>query len=297
MKLIIPTLAFLAIANAEGPSPRGGKNKVIRRLQKAVDASVDSEMRQIMADSGWGQMADTFIKMFMAKARQSDPATQSNLLEYVVKSMSTDSSERNLNCASATCDVPINLRGVWGYGCWCYFGDDLTQGRGNPVNPHDSACERMQQCLRCSRMDGVNGGYNCDPKTQLYSAAFFPITSTTSVGSGCSAQNPGDLCGAHICTCEMEFLNELLELIWTGYVYDPSFTHPNNPSGGTFDADANCPINNPGDTDTECCGVYPYRYPYNIFERECCNVANSSYSPFEYQCCSTGLQLISDGPC
>ena len=49
----------------------------------------------------------------------------------------------DFNCEDKECDVGLDLRGLWGYGCWCNFGGSLTNGKGTPVSKHDEACKRM----------------------------------------------------------------------------------------------------------------------------------------------------------
>jgi len=302
MKLVTSTaIVLLGLVAAQDPR-RAKKNKNAKAARDFFNAfSIDDDM-DAADQAKMSGMAQTAHDWIMHKLKNASKDERKNFSNYVAmmqedKEADVDGGVRNLNCASASCNIPLNLRGVWGYGCWCYFGNDLLKGRGTPVNPHDSACERMQQCLKCARMDGIDGGYNCDPKTALYSAAFFPVSATNTLGSGCSTQNPGNLCGSHICTCEMQFINDILDLVWQGYQYDPSFTHPNNPAGGTFDADANCAINTPIDADVECCGAYPFRYPFNSLDKDCCDSTATTYNPFESNCCTGGIQPISDGPC
>ena len=38
----------------------------------------------------------------------------------------------------------------------------------------------------------------------------------------------------------MQLFSDLLALLWSGYVYDPSFRHTNNPLGGTFNHEFEC---------------------------------------------------------
>lgn len=95
-----------------------------------------------------------------------DLAVKHNLVNSEVSGFR--STNLDYNCDDNECDVPLNLRGIWGYGCYCNFGNKLTQGKGAPVNNEDSICKRMQLCLRCAEMDGREGGYYCNARTTTY---------------------------------------------------------------------------------------------------------------------------------
>jgi hypothetical protein len=204
---------------------------------------------------------------------------------------------KGFNCEDEECDIAIDLRGIWGYGCWCHFGSKLLNGRGMPVNPHDEACKRMQLCLRCAEMDGQADNYECDPRTVSYNSTFMQSTgqndNINSFNSGCQVQNPNDLCGAHVCTCEMQLINDILDLVWQEYTHDPSPRHPQNPYGGDFDFATNC-VTDPGVTEIDCCGKYPFRYTYNSLQKSCCEPVEKLYNPFDTNCCAEGLRKIGD---
>lgn len=206
------------------------------------------------------------------------------------------------NCHDAQCDIPLSLKGIWGYGCWCHFGSHLGNGKGQPVNPHDAACRNMQQCLRCAIFDSEAGGYECDIKTTQYNSTLGQAlagqnSNPSSFNSGCAIQNPGDLCGTHVCTCEMQLVNEILDLVWTLYTHDPAPRHPSNPFGGTFDYDLNCYIIPTGPTELDCCGKYPFRYPYNKLDKECCDAVEVLYNPLDHICCDDGIHDFDVGGC
>ena len=76
--------------------------------------------------------------------------------------------DRSVNCPSGGCAIPIQLSHIWGYGCWCNFGDELLEGSYHPVNAYDEVCRNLQQCLKCAIKDAQTGDYECDPKTKGY---------------------------------------------------------------------------------------------------------------------------------
>jgi len=308
MKLILTaTLAYLVLnvhCDEDPGTPlerRGkGKNKSTNKdskRQKAVINQVINYFSDMETDDAHSAQLKKLFEDGIKKRIRDTPKNELKATEQALDALyaSIDGSARNLNCAGPNCNVPLTLSGLFGYGCWCNLGADVLQGRGQPVNPHDSACERLQSCLRCAKMDGADGGYGCDPRSITYNAAFSINTNNAQLASSCLSQNNGDFCGAHVCTCEIQFINEILDLVFQQYVYDPAFAHP--AIGGTFDADANCGNVLPGSGEIECCGGFPARYPYNINDKDCCAVDGIIFNPFEFVCCTNGVQSISNGGC
>lgn len=209
----------------------------------------------------------------------------------------------DFNCEDKECDVGLDLRGLWGYGCWCNFGGSLTNGKGTPVSKHDEACKRMQLCLRCAEIDAGDGGYECDVKNVQYNSTLGQSLSGQNLNgningfnSGCEVQNPSDPCGAHVCTCEMQLVNEILGMVWDEEAYDPIWRRPSNPLGGDFDFEANC-LSEPGVREIDCCGKYPYRYTYNTKARSCCDPVEELFNPVKDECCADGVYSIGSGAC
>merc|ERR1711981_42233 len=188
------------------------------------------------------------------------------------------------------CQSPVNLEGIWGYGCWCNFGTELLTGSYQPVNKFDAICKDLQLCLRCAKMDGDNDGYECNPKTKVYNTTFSWWPSKESLEGECSKINDGDACGTHCCSCEVDMINELISTIWAMHVYEPEFKHPQ------FDREANCPTN-PQGTLLDCCGYYPDRFPYSPVSRQCCENSQTLYNPLQKECCTGGEGVYQIGLC
>lgn len=208
------------------------------------------------------------------------------------------------NCHDNECDIPVTLKGIWGYGCWCNFGPDLMKGKGTPVNPHDKVCQDMQLCLRCAEMDAEDGSYSCNVKTQQYNSLLALgvqglADNDDSINSSCASLNAGSKCASHVCTCEIQMINDLLELVWSGYTHDITPRHPDNPYGGSFDWESECYIDPTGQIVKECCGKYPFRFPYNSLNKECCERGGDyqTYNPLDQVCCASGVKKVSNGGC
>ena len=220
--------------------------------------------------------------------------------------------------------VPIPLQAIWGYGCWCFFGDDLMKGQGQPVNQLDGYCKQMQLCLRCAEADGQQCPEDedldqeeakCDPKAKGYTSNFSKVPNQESILADCLEANPSDYCAKNVCCCEMKFIADLLSLISSFTPFDPSFGHDNG-----FDYVNNChgapapsPVNpgpnpgngnggnNPGNGNNEpktvCCGEYPDRVSYHVGNMDCCAEDNSLFNPMSHVCCANGVGVTTIGDC
>lgn len=196
-------------------------------------------------------------------------------------------------CKNEKCEVPLTLSGIWGYGCWCNFGYNLLEGQGRPVNEYDEICKKMQLCLRCAKIDGVEDNYKCNPKTQDYNADFGWMPKNEAILSDCTTNNENDVCAQHVCTCELALINDLLNVMWSGVVFDDSYKHDN---GWSPDEPGRCEKSATGDGQLKsCCGYYPERSPYGG-DIECCEESQQRFNPYIHQCCgSMGVYGIGVG--
>jgi len=196
------------------------------------------------------------------------------------------------HCPPGGCQSTFDLSGLDGYGCWCNFGAELTAGHGNPVNIFDDICKSFQLCLRCVKFDAATDNYQCDPLTYTYNSL-----NTPSFQTDCSTANPNDDCGAHLCSCNVNFIQRLFSLLWSfnpDHQYDSSYLHSNGFS--QYDKCELPPPNNSGEMD--CCGYYPDRFPYNANNqagKACCN-KHFPYSTLSQECCNDE-QVVDIGDC
>ena len=134
-----------------------------------------------------------------------------------------DSPLRSSNCPPGGCQTFFDLSAIWQYGCWCNFGDKLMQGYGVPRNPFDEVCKKLQLCLRCVKYDAKQGGFGCDPHNDEWNGLGFP-----NFYVDCTVANPNNECGEYLCSCNTQFLADLLQFLWQPDIqYDSSFLHSN----------------------------------------------------------------------
>jgi len=298
MKLILTSTPLLLKIAAEFCDVKNDNHlKIIHEIVKVQYSNCPSN------DQSACQFNQSFMQGTIEKINQTRKAPCAIVAKAKTEMKKKSSSLNSLepfNCHDQECDIAIDLRGLWGYGCWCNFGSKLTNGKGQPVSAHDKVCKNMQLCLRCAEMDAGEGGYECDAKTTEYNSIFSQSSgqnnNDNSFNSQCANLNPGNLCGTHVCTCEIQLINDILSLVWDLEPYETFPRHPSNPYGGDFDTESQC-VTEPGNSDLSCCGKYPFRYPYNNINKNCCESVEQLFNPFKSLCCENGIQPIGNGGC
>lgn len=262
---------------------------VYGQLAKDLDAFNTANIARAI-ESG-NKLEIAFAKALTAKIN-ADP---DNVPEVIQKRILGEQNAlgRSIYCTDDECNVPLTLQGIWGYGCWCHFDNDILKGHGPALNRYDAVCKRMQLCLRCAGHDGPN----CNPEdtSTTYNADYNFNVNTQDLSADCSAQNPGNTCGEHMCTCELGLIAGILDALWGGFAYDSSLLHSNG-----FSFQSNCPATQAGPAvGKSCCGYYdavPYRQPYVTESLNCCEDDQNTYSDLTHECCP-GLGVRTLGNC
>jgi hypothetical protein len=188
----------------------------------------------------------------------------------------------------------LDMSPLWGYGCWCFFGNiDSTLGRGPPIDAYDSVCKDMTLCYRCIIADAESESDSCDP----YNVTFESTLSTSglmglsNVTATCSTDNV-EPCSWRTCSCAMTMVTKFFNLSFgQDGTFDENLQHKNG-----FDYQLECPQQGKA-TDRQCCGFYPNRRTYDRGEaRDCCH-EKSIYNPLRHQCCDDGSYTGLGGRC
>lgn len=183
------------------------------------------------------------------------------------------------HCPPGGCQTFFDIDSIWQYGCWCNFGDHLMTGHGIPRNPFDEVCKKLQLCLRCVKFDAKHGGFSCDPHTDEWAGLGFPDFHVD-----CTAANPNDTCGEYLCSCNTQFLADLLEFLWQPAIqYEDTYLHSNGFNNEECEA--------PDTTRTgemDCCGYYPRRFPYGKSSSKQCCENKKIYNFYTHECCDDG---------
>lgn len=193
------------------------------------------------------------------------------------------------------------------YGCWCYFDNDVGNGKGVPMDLIDEECRSLHRGYECIVAD--------DPSCTPWTVTYIPllggnaglITQMGSVAAACDHANtviaPLGTCAANACKVETQFL---IDYTLVTQNYNPQFatySHAGAGQGGNFNPKRNCVTNTQGTSDKgarDCCGAYPFRFPYKTFgnTHACCDDAGKSYNTATQTCCKSGGVIVPLGsPC
>lgn len=294
----------------------------LRGLSKEWVLSVYVSMIQHTSESVFEK---NYVKALKARADYAAEHGENipvHVYEAIINRMmfGAGSVDRSVNCPAGQCTIPIELENLWNYGCWCNFGEDIGKGAGIPVNEYDEICRDMQKCIRCAQVDGDGAGGACDIYQVSYNTSF-----TMSSGFGLTANcetNNNNYCSEHMCSCEMNLLSKLMDILWAGVFHDHNYHHNNG-----FDWDANCPTTNPNNNNNNngnsgnnvggggnnpgnggpstppstCCGYYPDRAHMSTTEACCLSTnnppgVNLAYNPITHLCCNDG-DYVAEGSC
>lgn len=181
----------------------------------------------------------------------------------------------------------LNLDEIDGYGCWCYFNEDVGKGRSHPIDEVDALCRLLSQGYECAMHDSEEEtGQVCTPWTQAYDSGMsIAAAETFDIVGDCETRNPDDVCAARSCMVESYFLLNMVQLVFSTLgsgesVVDNDLKHVNG-----FVIKENCPIQKSEASAKGCCGEYPDRFAYREADgnRSCCG--SSTYNTRKFKCC------------
>merc|ERR1712019_276637 len=288
MKLAAICVAYLTISGTNGQDARRRRNNRNNRNNRTLGKR-DALAQYInkLQTEGDGRYDPLFAQVISVKAQAE--GLPDHMYRRILNALSDNSNRQITNCdpSTSTCQTPISFSAVWGYGCWCNFGNELTTGSGKPVDDFDHVCKDLQMCLRCSKLDAKEAGDFCDPLTQQYSATYNFQQDDATMVADCTAQNPNSDCANQVCSCELKFISNYIDLQWSNSIYTA-----NNKLENGFDQENTCPKVGTVGTSKSCCGSYPSRTPYGG-RLECCQASGSIYNPLVSECCGvTGTAAI-----
>lgn len=158
--------------------------------------------------------------------------------------------------------TPQQLLNTYGYGCYCLnLGDRPLAGIMTGVYPVDAKDRHCFEFTRCNRCVTFDYGEACTPEQVAYD---FEITEDNDV----ICTNSKGTCQHAICECDRHTILGFKRFI---DIYSPEFHAING-----FEMTKDCLVK-PKDVHSgkkakmDCCGIYPYRLPYNENEYICCD--------------------------
>merc|ERR1712004_624507 len=113
--------------------------------------------------------------------------------------------------------------------------NEMSIGRGEPVNDIDHACMDLHNSIKCLGIDSINHGEQCGYRDTLYRVA--PVMNERMIDLACSMANrrmPQPECAKNICKIEANFLLFFLKRAFTGKRnFDEKYLH--HEYGGQLD--------------------------------------------------------------
>lgn len=289
MKLVALSIACLAISGAVAQRRNKKQQKRAKQQQKqnrSIPGKRDALSQYInkLNNEGDGRYDPLFAQVISVKAQSE--GLPDHMYRRILDALASPQEDRAItNCDPATsvCSTPISFSAVWGYGCWCNFGDQLSTGSGKPVDDFDHVCKDLQMCLKCSKLDAKDNGTYCDPLTQSYAATFNFQQDDATMFADCTAQNVDSEqaeCASQVCSCELKFISNYIDLQWNNVAYNTE-----NKIENGFDQENFCPkVGVTGGSNSKsCCGEYPSRAPFGG-KLECC-ASGHIFNPATSECC------------
>lgn len=232
-------------------------------------------------------MQTSIITSALLSLATADIGTMLHQMDEIMKNASENASPSNRAFTGAienALNTLVNDHG--GYGCWCYFYDDVGRGKGSPVDEVDSFCKVLNEGYECAIRDSEDEGISCVPWEIFYNPG---LGVGGQLFQSCSSNNPGDVCATRACTVEGHFTNNLVAILLSGSALDyDTYGHSDG-----FDPshDAGCPVKTgiKGVSGSKsCCGSYPSRFPYKNLDgdRSCCGAR--TYNTQLLNCCGNG---------
>jgi len=213
----------------------------------------------------------------------------------------------------------INHERVWnavnGYGCWCHLDRETMQNaRGNPVDELDELCKRRHQAMECMVEDG------CDPyNTRTRIKEFFGQSHSyyNRVCPKKNAKQENPFCSSNLCVIEATFVTDAMRIL-VQHGRNPKYTHYRPGFNGhtkvrNFNYEQRCKTqahdlvtassggksggrdDRPQRPETQCCGEYPLRMPFDTKNRSvgCCKSQSENQLGVIYdrelkECCADG---------
>lgn len=172
------------------------------------------------------------------------------------------------------------------YGCWCHFGENFRLSRGHPQDIFDLHCRDVIRGYNCIYLDAADESSSCIPYEEPY---LEPINirfddTNQRLYDDCTNQNqnlPNANCKIRTCLVESIFIRDLAILEESDIFPDPNLRLENG-----FNHSGVCDLYNDGFHERDCCGEYPFRWPYQINgNHNCCN-NEEIYNIITKECCN-----------
>lgn len=201
------------------------------------------------------------------------------------------SGNRNIIDHMSNTPQSSSMSNIRGYGCWCSMSSHFKQGQGPVQNALDENCKKLHLGYDCVKMDARDEGTTCDTtQDEYYVIPSFNVNTIDFLCQALSDALYGHLsqakqnCAVRLCSVESRFMSWIITEFMNGGTFEFSKIH--DTYGGNFNYASECVVSQ-GVTDRQCCGLYPFRFPYNTLTQECCETTTPA-GVEKYAIVSTG---------
>lgn len=218
-------------------------------------------------------------------ARELEGRKYNHIVKMVKKMATTNWSLREL------------FRRIQNYGCHCFPGQTReVGGHGPALDQQDVTCRTLSRCHRCISMQY---GDNTQNYRFLHKNGDIDCERNLVNGNGQAAYD--------LCQCDAQFARDIASF-WKDEDFNNYFwLKPNQMNKPIERRDpehqSKFSEDNPGICDPvvieskadECCGSYPFRYPYDSDDKSCCDNSDI-FNPLFSECCDDGT-IAKAGEC
>jgi len=175
------------------------------------------------------------------------------------------------------------------YGCWCMFQSSQQNfAKGAPQDDFDKLCQKYHAGAQCAIIDVQD----CRPFSQSYNPVYNQgfLHTDAELRAACDAANPGDACGIRVCEIETKFIESVFSHLQVGSI--PNTLQYSQSQG--FQRADHCLGFVGTQSDKQCCGTSPARFPYDAAIKSCCAESGIGFFSGIEQCCADG-SIVSAG--
>jgi len=204
-------------------------------------------------------MQKLFSVALVATVAVAQNAPEERKFSHIVKMV-----HDQISRAGSAWDSKTVSKRLQNYACHCFPGNNRVAGGAGPAQDGiDNLCKKLSRCHKCIEGDYGISAFNAEWDADLGKYRW-------------SADLNGDItCAANteqfkrdLCECDAAFATAM-GAQWVDAEWDNGMWGNRKNTGYTMDYDNVC-VGSQGQTQTECCGAYPDRQPFQALSHECC---------------------------
>jgi len=151
------------------------------------------------------------------------------------------------------------------YACHCFPGNSRIAGGAGPAQDGiDSFCKKLAKCHKC-----ISADYGISAITSEWDENIGRYRWSEDNNGELTCDGNDDQYKKDLCLCDAAFANDM-GASWNDADWDISLWGGKKNNAYALDYDNTC-VGSQGAQQTDCCGNYPNRMPFNVAMQECCS--------------------------